>query len=146
MSRCRSSRSRPAILLGIDDGRLRLWSRSRNREVIARVTNAHNFRMRGVSAYRFLGALQRQRLAGSLAWEWGPLSALPDLPRVRYRNAVLARARWTLAASEVKALGAEAARRRGMPRFVVLDHLDQELLIDWGEPRHHRCVPRHRSA
>jgi thiopeptide-type bacteriocin biosynthesis protein len=119
------------LLLGIRDGRLRLWSRSRNREVIARVTNAHNFRMRGVSAYRFLGALQRQRLAGSLGWEWGPLAALPDLPRVRYRNVVLARARWTLAMSEVKALGAEVARRRGMPRFVVLDHLDQELLIDW---------------
>lgn len=119
------------LLVGIRDGRLRLWSRSRNREVIARVTNAHNFRVRGVSAYRFLGALQRQRLAGALTWDWGPLVALPDLPRVRHRNVVLARARWTVAPSEVKALGAEVAKRRGMPRFVLLDHLDQELLIDW---------------
>lgn len=122
------------LLLGIRDGRLRLWSRSRNREVIARVTNAHNFRKRGVSAYRFLGALQRQRLAGALHWEWGPLSVLPDLPRVRYRNVVLARARWTVTLAEVKAVGAEVARRRGMPRFVVLDYLDQELLIDWENP------------
>lgn len=122
------------LLVGIRDGRLRLWSRSRDREVIARVTNAHNFRARGVSAYRFLGALQRQRLAGALGWSWGPLAVLPDLPRVRHGNVVLTRARWTLAPSEVKALGAEVARRRGMPRFVVLDHLDQELLIDWENP------------
>ena len=119
------------LLLGVRDGRMRLWSRSRNREVIARVTHAHNFKVRGVSAYRFLGALQRQRLAGAVAWEWGPLAVLPELPRVRYRNAVLARARWTIAPSEVKALGAEVAKRRGMPRFVLLDHLDHELLIDW---------------
>jgi lantibiotic biosynthesis protein len=122
------------LLLGIDDGRLRLWSRKHRREVIARVTNAHNFRQRGVSAYRFLGALQRQRLAGALVWEWGPLSPLPDLPRVRYGNIVLARARWTLEPSEVKARGAEVARRRGMPRFVLLEHLDQELVIDWKNP------------
>jgi thiopeptide-type bacteriocin biosynthesis protein len=119
------------LLLGIRGGRLRLWSRARNREVIARVTNAHNFRMRGVSAYRFLGALQRQRLAGAMSWDWGPLSTLPDLPRVRYGNVILSRARWTIAPSEVKALGAEAATRRGMPRFVLLEHLDHELLIDW---------------
>lgn len=122
------------LLLGLDDGRLRLWSRTHNREVIARVTNAHNFRARGVSAYRFLGALQRQRVAGALSWDWGPLLALPDLPRVRYRDVVLERARWTIAPSEVKALGAEAAKRRGMPRFVVLEHLDHELVIDWENP------------
>jgi thiopeptide-type bacteriocin biosynthesis protein len=122
------------LLLGIYDARLRLWSRTHDREVFARVTNAHNFRQRGVSAYRFLGALQRQRLAGALFWDWGPLSSFPDLPRVRYRNTVLARARWTVAPSEVKALGAEVARRRGMPRFVLLEHLDQELLIDWQNP------------
>jgi class I lanthipeptide synthase len=122
------------LLLGIHDGRLRLWSCAHDREVMPRVTNAHNFRIRGVSAYRFLGALQRQRLAGALAWDWGPLAALPDLPRVRYRNVILERARWTIAPSEVKALGAEAAKRRGMPRFVVLEHLDHELLIDWENP------------
>ncbi len=122
------------LLLGIREGRLRLWSRSRNREVIARVTNAHNFRGRGVSAYRFLGALQRQRIAGALAWNWGPLLMLPDLPRVRHGNVVLARARWTMTRSEVQALGADIAKRRGMPRFVLLDHLDQELLIDWQNP------------
>ncbi len=122
------------LLVGIRGGRLRLWSRSRNREVIARLTHAHNFRVRGVSAYRFLGALQRQRLAGALTWDWGPLAALPDLPRVRYRDVVLTRARWTLALSEVKTLGGEIAKRRGMPRFVKLDYLDQELLIDWENP------------
>ena len=82
--------------------------------MIARVTNAHNFRMRGVSAYRFLGALQRQRLAGALAWNWGPLSALPYLPRVRHGNVVLARARWTIAPSEVKALVHSKARQQEM--------------------------------
>lgn len=122
------------LLLGIYDGRLRLWSRTQGREVIARLTNAHNFRQRGVSAYRFLGALQRQQLAGALGWDWGPLSSLPDLPRVRYRNIVLARARWMIKPSEIRALGAEVAKRRGMPRFVLLDHLDQELLIDWLNP------------
>lgn len=122
------------LLVGIRDARLRLWSRAHDREVVARVTNAHNFRMRGVSAYRFLGALQRQRVAGALGWDWGPLAALPDLPRVRYRNVIFERARWTIEPSEVRALGAEVAKRRGMPRFVLLEHLDHELLIDWENP------------
>jgi thiopeptide-type bacteriocin biosynthesis protein len=119
------------LLLGIRDGRLQLWSRTHNREVIPRVTNAHNFRTRGVSAYRFLGAMQRQRVAGALMWMWGPLAAMQHLPRVRYRNVILMRERWTFLVAEVKALGGAIAKKRGMPRFVLLDDSDQELLIDW---------------
>lgn len=120
------------LLLGVRENRLLLWSRSLGREIIPRVTSAHNVKSHGVSVYRFLASVARQGVASALYWDWGPLADLPFLPRVRYEDVVLCRATWFLRAADRQLLGrhGNAAERLRMPRFVLFMDGDQELLVD----------------
>ena len=119
-----------------------LRSQSLGREVVPRLTSAHNYLQEGqLSLYRFLGLLQTHRVASRLAWEWGPLTRLPFLPRVTLDRLVLSRAAWGIPTAESRELaklsGAaryRAARawrlRRRLPRFVVFADGDHQLPID----------------
>ncbi|HEY4242088.1 MAG TPA: lantibiotic dehydratase [Kofleriaceae bacterium] len=110
--------------------RLSLWSRRLGREVIPRLTTAHNFYRGSIPLYRFLGLLQGQGVADSLAWDWGALDEAPFLPRVAHRGTVLARARWRLAKDECAGATAASLRARGWPRHVLLAEHDNLLPID----------------
>jgi thiopeptide-type bacteriocin biosynthesis protein len=121
--------------------RIALHSRRLGKEIVPRLTSAHNFVMRSLGIYRFLCALQTQGVAGGMGWSWGPLDGCPYLPRVRHGRAVLSRACWWLSQDEVKQLGAakgdarftavqELRQRRGLPRLFTLADGDNELLID----------------
>jgi class I lanthipeptide synthase len=116
--------------------RLVLRSRRLGCEVIPRLTSAHNYGLHSLGIYRFLCELQRQGTVGDLWWNWGPLNALPFLPRVCRGRAVLARARWNLDRSELERIseGAETfhewRREVGLPRWIVLADYDNELVTD----------------
>jgi thiopeptide-type bacteriocin biosynthesis protein len=129
------------LLVSVRDDRIVLRSRRLEREVVPRLTTAHNHDWRNLGVYRFLCALQGQDVASALAWDWGPLQQAPFLPRVVSGRLVLCRARWTLAEAELRALGqarggdqfaaAQAWRaKRRLPRYVVLADRDNELVID----------------
>lgn len=144
------------LLVTVRQGHVILRSRRLNRRVIPRLTTAHNFHLRSLGLYRFLGALQMQA-NDPIGWRWGVLAEAPRLPRVRYKHLVFARAQWRLTSPDltpiVEAIGAEsqaatpeevevrraetlaAIRRlqtaRGLPRFVVLAEGDNELPIDF---------------
>lgn len=144
------------LLVTVRQGRAILRSRRLKRQVIPRLTTAHNFRLRSLGIYRFLSTLQNQAY-DPIEWRWGALAEAPRLPRVRYKRLVFARAQWRLTSLDVapivEAVGAEsrattpgemeacradtqtAMRRlqaaRGLPRFVVLAEGDNELPIDF---------------
>ncbi|WP_243303670.1 lantibiotic dehydratase [Geothrix oryzisoli] len=138
--------------------RVVLASTRLGREVVPRLSSAHNF-ARGPVVYRFLARLQDQdgRPGG---WSWGPLAEQPFLPRVTRGRQVLSKARWRVEAQELKealAGSAEGAwgafqalrNRRGLPRFVLLTEADNSLLVDLDqvlrvEMLHHLVA--HRSA
>jgi thiopeptide-type bacteriocin biosynthesis protein len=120
--------------------RVVLRSRRLDREVVPRLTSAHNYTYRSLGVYRFLCALQG--VSGGLTWSWGPLDGAPFLPRVRHGRVVRARARWLVEGDELPritsafdAAGRRAVHewreRRGIPRFVMLVDGDNELLVDW---------------
>lgn len=124
--------------LELDGGRLVLWSRTLGREVIARLTSAHNFAAAPLGIYRFLCALQNRR---DLGWSWGPLASAPVLPRVVRGRTVLSLARWNLAKDELeplaKATSIERFRAvqklrecRALPRLVSVSDGDNVLPID----------------
>jgi len=119
--------------------RVVLASTRLGREVIPRLSSAHNF-ARGPAVYRFLAHLQSQdgRPGG---WSWGVLADQPFLPRVTRGRHVLAKARWRIEAGELGAAltgsreGAWGAfqilrESRGLPRFVTLTEADNALLVD----------------
>ncbi len=125
--------------------RIVLRSRSLRREVIPRLSSAHNFSMGSLGLYRFLCTLQSQNLAAGLYWSWGPFDSAAFLPRVRHGRMILSRATWKMNEEEIgtwkKAKGAEllaVARawraKRNVPRLATLADGDNELLVDFENP------------
>ena len=70
------------------DARLMLYSARLEREVIPRLTSAHNYVWKSLPIYRFLCALQSQGAAW-LGWDWGVLQRAPYLPRLTTGKLVL---------------------------------------------------------
>jgi thiopeptide-type bacteriocin biosynthesis protein len=130
------------LLVSVRNDRIVLRSRRLGREVVPRLTTAHDQDWRNLGVYRFLCALQRQDVVSEFAWDWGPLQHAPFLPRVVSGRLVLSRARWKLTeaemlvllgqtgtADEFAAVQAWRAERR-LPRYVALADRDHQLVID----------------
>lgn len=60
------------LVLVRSDSRVILWSECHQKEVIPRLSTAHNYRT-GLSIYQFLADLQGQNSSLSLYWDWRPL-------------------------------------------------------------------------
>lgn len=129
------------LLVSVRDQRVVLRSVKLGREVVPRLTSAHNWVREGAGIYKFLSALQLQRETADLAWDWGGLTSAQFLPRVVYGKLVLAHARWRIGQEELEALrnaqGDEIFRlmqqfriRRRLPRFITLSEGDNILPID----------------
>jgi len=119
-----------------------LRSKRLGREVVPRLTSAHNYRRGSLGLYRFLCILQSQNVQGGAGWSWGPLESSPFLPRVTAGRVVLSRAAWWMSKEEIAALvkaegGARMAAvrdwrlKRRLPRLALLADGDNELLIDF---------------
>ncbi|MFV0329284.1 MAG: lantibiotic dehydratase family protein [Dysgonomonas sp.] len=134
------------LLLSVRNGRLILRSKRLNKEIIPRLTSAHNYYYYGTtSIYRFLADMQVQTGRGSLYFNWGQEleSKLPFLPRVRYKNAILSLATWTVKIDEIKHLfkiqeekqlleEIEIWReKRFLPQYTLMQDGDNELFVDW---------------
>ena len=127
--------------LTLDGGRFVLFSKKLGREVIPRLTSAHNFAAAPLGIYRFLCALQSSREGRELGWSWGPLAGAPFLPRVVRGRIVLSLARWNLAKDELAPLAngtsverfraaQELRASRALPRWVSLSDGDNALPVD----------------
>lgn len=88
------------LMVSIKNGRIFLRSKKLNKEVIPRLTTAHNFSLNPVPIYHFLCDLQFQGLKANLSWDWGFLNEFAYLPRVRYGKTILAKARWKISVSD----------------------------------------------
>ncbi len=130
------------LAVTVRGSRIVLRSFRLGREVIPRLTSAHNYRRGSLGIYRFLCMLQTQGTQGGAMWSWGPLESSLFLPRVTAGRLVLARATWIISGDEIKAIVklAGAARfaalrawreRRRIPRIANLADGDNELLVDF---------------
>jgi thiopeptide-type bacteriocin biosynthesis protein len=145
------------LLVSVRDGRIALRSRRLGREVIPRLSTAHNYRLRSMGVYRFLCSLAGQGVDAT-SWSWGALGGAPFLPRIRLGNVILSRATWNMEAKDLAGIttavrataktgGLNAANRaaiakavhelrttRRLPRFLVIASGDNELPIDLENP------------
>ena len=128
------------LLVSVREGRVVLRSRTLGREVVPRLTNAHNFVNGSLGTYRFLASLQQQD-ARSLVFNVGPLQLLPHVPRLRLGRVVLREASWTLRKAELEPVtGASGAARfealhrlrtsARLPRWVCVEDGDNVLPVD----------------
>ncbi len=121
------------LTLALEGDRFVLRSARLGVEVAPRLATAHNPAL-GLPVFRFLAQLQEQD-GRARGWSWGPLDALPFLPRVTRGRHVLCRARWRVEAAELQAGGIQALRGpRRLPRHVVLEDADNTLWVDLDDP------------
>jgi thiopeptide-type bacteriocin biosynthesis protein len=130
------------LMVSVRDSRIVLRSARLGREIVPRLSTAHNYRhASNLTIYRFLCALQDQGVATRVGWPWGPLSNAPFLPRVVVGRAVLARASWNLDAAALRPLAADDTVARfqalralraavRLPRFVAVEDGDTLLPFD----------------
>lgn len=132
------------LYLSVRGGRLVLWSRKLNKEVIPRITNAQGVR-EDFQAYNFFRALAAQGVCHVVRWDWGTNADVPFLPRIRSGRAVFSLAKWNLSREQISQLsqGDELTRfssmqrlreELGLPRWVQLADGDNLLSVDLNNP------------
>ena len=88
------------LYVSVKQGKVMLRSKSLNKRIIPRMSNAHSFSYSGLPVYKFLCELQFQDLIGGFAWDWGPFSELPKLPRVIFNHLIVSPRIWNIDFSE----------------------------------------------
>jgi len=126
--------------------RIVLRSRSLDREVLPRITCAHDALAPNASVYRFLGALADQGVTRSLQFRWSPLlEERGFLPRVRYGPVILKAASWRIPPDRVRAWSDQGVDERGRtvhewreqagaPRWIRVGLGDRLLTLDLESP------------
>ncbi|HAS41254.1 MAG TPA: hypothetical protein DCS93_12285 [Microscillaceae bacterium] len=89
------------LWLKMQGDRLILFSKRLGKEVIPRLSSAHNFEMKSIPVYYFLCDLQAQ-FADGVTWSWLHLQNADWLPRVTLGKAILSKARWKVKAEDLK--------------------------------------------
>lgn len=130
------------LMVSVKNNRIVLRSKTLNKEVIPRLSSAHNFGANALPFYHFLCEMQFQNCITGYHWNWGVLANRDTLPRVIYEDKViLSKAKWVLKASEITPIAnakieeqlpklKELIAKRELPRFVILVEGDNELPID----------------
>ncbi|WP_367115582.1 lantibiotic dehydratase [Chitinophaga sp. CB10] len=124
------------IYVNVVDNKIILFSKTLQKEIIPRLTSAHNF-TNSLSVYKFLCAMQSQQGSLNLVWDWNVLRDLPYLPRVRYKEVILRRAQWRLQTKALLREGGDEQQqlshlleKNNIPDKVILAEADNELFLD----------------
>ena len=129
------------LMVSIRGRRIILRSLRLQREVIPRMTNAHNYTRLSIGVYQFLCMLQGHQRERGLQLSWGPLENSPFLPRVRCGNIVYSLATWRIGPNEIKKLYVddvnagflavqEWRHQLHLPRIINVVEADNTLPID----------------
>lgn len=137
------------LYVSIRNNRIQLRSKRLNKEIIPRMSNAHNFSgQNSMPVYHFLCDMQHQDGRPGLWFNnWHDVSQNDIfLPRIVYKNCILSRARWIVHEKEMKIfIGINDDRElllkmrewrnvRAIPDIVVLSDSDNELYVDMNNP------------
>jgi hypothetical protein len=133
------------LMISIRNGKILLRSKRLNKEIIPRLSSAHNYSFKSMPVYHFLCDMQMQNQRGGVGFNWGSIANEHNwLPRVKYKNVILSPARWIIKRDEIKSLmeihnNIDLVEAVGqwrqilrMPEYVVLDDGDNELFVDMG--------------
>lgn len=84
---------------------IELHSRSLNKQIIPRLSNALNYYRDGIDVFRFLADLQYQHESGVLQFDWLNLSKMFHFfPRVTYQDVILSPACWKIKKDQFKSM------------------------------------------
>ncbi|MDJ1470245.1 lantibiotic dehydratase [Xanthocytophaga flava] len=126
------------LLIMVRNNRVILWSRSLNKQVIPRLSTAHNYTILALPIYHFLCDLQYQDTIKNLEWNWGVLSQVPFLPRVQFGTIVLSKARWHFSEASLNQFAQTLEsgdlvafqQQYNLPRWITVIEGDNQIPID----------------
>ncbi len=134
------------LYVSVRNNKIVLRSKRLNKQIIPRLSTAHNYSYNALPVYQFLCDLQLQGKRQGFYFYWGALEELHTfLPRVTYKNTILHLARWNFTEQEIKPLTATGGEpgetdlaafrsKWNLPRLFVLAEGDNELLVDLDNP------------
>jgi lantibiotic biosynthesis protein len=134
------------LWVSVVNDRIILRSKRLNKEVIPRLSNAHNFSMSALPVYHFLCQLQTQHVRQGASFRFGAAeNYFRFLPRVEYKNCIVHPATWLLDKKDIERLTEVAENDQAgafsifnvgwnLPRYFVLSDGDNELLVDSSNP------------
>ncbi|OJJ22992.1 hypothetical protein BKI52_01165 [marine bacterium AO1-C] len=125
--------------------RVVLKSKKLGKEVIPRLTNAHNFSYKSLPVYHFLCDLQTQGLREGIGIHWGALAGEFDfLPRIEFEDLILYDATWNIKKLAIKKMldvakddaqlateTTQFVEANKLPQYVFLTDGDNELLVNF---------------
>lgn len=132
------------IYVGIVRNSIVLYSKELDKEIVPRLSNAHNYRFNSLPLYKFLAAMQEEQPNGFYEFVMN-LGSIPSLvqyiPRFQYKNYVLRTASWVVDAHELKKFKifpfdqyAEKVRQyfqeHQLPSVFFLNQNDSPLYLD----------------
>lgn len=135
------------LYVTVRHNRVILRSKRLGKEIIPRLSTAHNYAANALPVYRFLCDLQLQGKRSGLSFNWGSLRVQHQfLPRVTFQQTILHPASWTFLHKDIKHLAgledialqnalALFRQQWHLPQNMVLSEGDNELLIDLGDMR-----------
>ena len=132
------------LWISIENDTIVIKSKALGKDVLPRLTNAHNYSLRALPIYNFLCDLQYQNKNVYLGFSWPQtVKKHPFLPRVLYKNIILSKARWYLDKNRISTFlvcydDSLLLKERinkwqqiyTVPKYVFLSEGDNNLLID----------------
>ena len=130
------------IMIECRNGRMRLFSKQNGKEIIPRLSNAHNFSYNSVPVYHFLCDYQmyNRKSVNSLYLE-RLFDILSYTPRIRYKNVILALRSWKVNIKQYEPIACskefddeqvfKMKKSIGLPDLIVIKEMDNDMLIDF---------------
>lgn len=131
------------LMVSIRNNKIILRSRMQNKEIIPRLTSAHNFNLSTLPVYQFLCDLQNQYYDKiGFSFHWGALANEFDfLPRATYKGTILAPAQWNVRKEKITEIISclkqyedskvtEWQNSLNLPNRFLLADGDNELLVN----------------
>lgn len=82
------------LMVFVKKGRLVLWSKKHDKEVITRLTNAHNYSYNALPIYQFLCDMQFENCKSVIGFNTKFEKLFDYLPRVTVGNCIISKAKW----------------------------------------------------
>jgi len=122
-----------------------IMSKKHNKEVIPRLSNAHNYSSGALPVYQFLANTQNMNKRNGIGFNWNEsFQRFPFLPRVEYNGIILSYKLWNLTKKDIEPLYSNIEDNskfesvlsdfliiKKIPQFVTLKEGDNELLINF---------------
>lgn len=131
------------IMISVNRNKIVLRSKKLNKEILPRLSNAHNYAHNAQPVYQFLCDMQHQHGRRGLNFQWFDLAKKHKfLPRVTVGNVVISFATWTLDKKEINAFLAAAKdmnaiksqlQKLDLPELITVADGDNTLLVDFKE-------------